>query len=113
MQNTLLTLPNNSNGYAALTFKCLECKSAWRFIRTLGTVLGPPQYCIFCGVKGKVGLFFSEEETYDEVMANSYGLSVNRFRKIYKVWSLIGDSSVRLTDFIEKVKEADGKKKLG
>lgn len=94
-----------------MTVSCPLCKMTTRIHADLErkpTVIGGPQYCMYCGHKG-VGVSNDIDLTTDEVLAESYDMSLTRFRKVYELWLLLvqtNDAPRQLSMFIEEVNRA-------
>jgi len=97
---------------ARLTITCATCKSVWRVQRSSKAVTyGPPSYCMTCG-NPTVSITQDSDLDCDEVLAESFNLSITNFNKLYELWQLnFTDKYPHMVDFVAKVKENTARKK--
>jgi hypothetical protein len=92
---------------ARMTVSCPVCKQSVRYmpyLTTKPTVIGGPRYCTYCGHDG-VGVTQDHALDTDEVLAESYDMTVQRFRKVYELWLLIAADKT-FSQFVAEVNRA-------
>lgn len=83
-----------------VTLTCNSCKSQFRFERTgLRTSTWIPDFCPHCGTKGVVTTLDAERD-YWEILAESYGLTVELTKGLYEIWDPNMDQN--FGDFVRK-----------
>lgn len=92
---------------ARMTVTCPECKQSVRYMPYLEQkplVIGGPRYCTYCG-HTPVGVTQDHALDTDEVLAESYDMTITRFRKVYELWLLIAADKT-FSQFVEEVNRA-------